>query len=176
MVRYVRCQQWTSALLRLLREESDSVRKSIPAMLICIAVAFLPAISGLVVDTDGWYNELAKPPLTPPGWLFGPAWTTLYLATGVALYLLWRSADGNKQAAFGLFGLHLILNAGWTLVFFGLEQIQLALAVILALVIVIGLCIFVFRSIDPWASRLFVPYLAWVLFATYLNVGIAWLN
>ncbi|MCO5216885.1 MAG: tryptophan-rich sensory protein [Thermomicrobiales bacterium] len=152
------------------------MRKSLPAMLICVAVAFLPAISGLAVETSGWYNELSKPPLTPPGWVFGPAWTTLYLTTGIALYLIWRSPNRDKQGAYGLFGLHLVLNTSWTLVFFGLEQIGLALVVILTLLIIIGLCISRFNSINPWASRLFMPYFAWVAFATYLNAGIAWLN
>ncbi len=152
------------------------MRKSIPGMLLCIVIAFLPAISGVVVDTDGWYNDLDKPPFTPPGWVFGPAWSTLYLATGIALYLIWRSAESNKQVAYRLFGLHLVLNASWTLVFFGLEQVWMAPAVILVLLVVIGLCIVRFKGINPWASRLFMPYFAWVVFATYLNLGIAWLN
>lgn len=152
------------------------MRKSIPAFLICVAIAFLPSISGFLVDTDGWYKQLEKPPLTPPGWVFGPVWSLLYLATGIALYLIWQSSDSNKQAAYGLFGTHLVLNASWTLLFFGLEQPWIALAVILALLVVIVLCIRRFASIHPWASWLFIPYLAWVSFATYLNAGIVWLN
>lgn len=150
--------------------------KQIGALVVAILIAYIPGAIGNLVNASTWYDQLDKPPLQPPGWTFGVVWTILYIATGVALYLIWRSEASNKTLAYVLFGVHMILNASWSLVSFGLEMPWAALAVIIALLIVIVLCVAHFPRISKWASWLFVPYLAWVAFATYLNAGVAILN
>lgn len=150
--------------------------KQIGALVVAVLIAYIPGAIGNLVNPSSWYDELDKPPLQPPGWTFGVVWTGLYVATGVALYLIWRSKSSNKTLAYSLFGVHMILNASWSLVFYGMQQPWFALVVIVALLVVIGLCIMHFARINPWASGLFVPYLTWVAFATYLNAGVAFLN
>lgn len=150
--------------------------KQVVAFVVSIAIAFIPSLVGNMVGQSAWYDELDKPPLQPPGATFGIVWTALYFATGVALFLIWRSSASNKQMAYGLFAIHMVLNSAWTLVFFGLEQSWLALVVLVLLLATILACIIHFRGISQWASNLFIPYAAWVAFATYLNIGILWLN
>lgn len=150
--------------------------RNIVGFIVSIAIAFIPSLVGNLVGQSVWYDELDKPPLQPPGATFGIVWTILYFLTGVALFLIWRSSASNKQMAYTLFGVHLVLNAAWSLVFFGLEMPWGALAVLIALLITIVLSILEFRRIDKWASYLFIPYAAWVAFATYLNIGILVLN
>lgn len=150
--------------------------KKLGGLLVAIIIAYIPGAIGNLVNPSSWYDSLDKPPLQPPGWVFGVVWTILYIATGVALYLIWRSKSSDKALAYVLFGVHMILNASWSLVFFGLQQPWFGLVVIVALLVTIALCIIHFQRISRWASWLFIPYLAWVAFATYLNAGVAILN
>jgi tryptophan-rich sensory protein len=121
---------------------------------------------------------LAKPPLTPPNGVFGPVWTLLYALMAWAVWrILSRPADlPGRRGALGWFFVQLALNAAWSWVFFALHSPALGLVVILALVAAIGVTIRRFRQADRLAAWLLVPYLAWVLFATYLNLGVWRLN
>ncbi|GAA0628120.1 tryptophan-rich sensory protein [Sporichthya brevicatena] len=138
------------------------------------------AVSGALInagETDGWYAAADKPPATPPGWLFGPVWSILYTAMAVAAWLVWRAGGfAGARTALGLYALQLALNATWTPVFFGAERLFLGLVVILALDLAILATAVAFRRHSRTAALLLVPYLAWTLFATYLNAGIAALN
>lgn len=150
--------------------------RNIVALVAAILVACIPGAVGNLVGPGTWYDGLDKPPLQPPGWMFGVVWPILYFATGVALFLIWRSAAVDKKPAYILFGIHMVLNASWSLVFFGLQQPWFAFAVIVALLVTILVSIMYFTRISQWASWLFVPYAIWVTFAMYLNLGVAWLN
>ena len=149
-------------------------------LVVSIIVCLLPGVVGGIGMTGGaspWYQQLTKPPLNPPSWVFGPVWTTLYLLMGVSLYLVWkRHSHPGATLAVGVFGAQLILNALWTPAFFVEQSPALGLVVIIPLVILIAACIKLFHPISRVASWLLVPYLAWVSFATYLNAGIWWLN
>lgn len=124
-----------------------------------------------------WYAALEKPLLNPPSWIFGPVWTTLYVLMGISLYLVWTAKSKNsKQNAYLLFGTQLILNSLWSIVFFGFHAPWMAVVVILALLATIIVTMVKFRRFSPAAGWLLVPYIAWVSFATYLNVSIAILN
>lgn len=124
-----------------------------------------------------WYAALAKPPLNPPNWIFGPVWSTLYLLIGIALALvILESTKHSKKRAYFWFGLQLTLNAMWSLVFFFLHSPWLGVAVIIALIISIVMTIREFYKIKKYSAWLLIPYLAWVCFATYLTIGIALLN
>jgi translocator protein len=133
-------------------------------------------LQGNALDTNGWYDGLSKPGFTPPSAVFGPVWTLLYLTIGVAGWLLWRARSAERGTTLGLWGLQLVLNAFWTGAFFGLRSPWLGLAVILALLATIVLLVIRSRSVDRRVSLLLLPYLAWVGFATALNVAIVYLN
>jgi tryptophan-rich sensory protein len=133
------------------------------------------ATAGSVAD---WYPTLEKPPFNPPAWVFGPVWTLLYIAMGIALYLVWRLGWEQPEVrwAVALFGVQLVLNGLWSVVFFGLRAPGLAFLEIALLWIAIGATVVAFWRLEPKASALLFPYWAWVSFAAVLNGSIWWLN
>ncbi len=133
---------------------------------------------GSLVTTEQipvWYDRLNKPAWTPPNWIFAPVWSTLYVLIGIAG---WRIAPARAAAngAWGVWWVQLALNAIWTPLFFGAHAVLAALIVILLLVGTIVWFIRLTWGRDPMAAWLFVPYLAWVSYATTLNWGIWQLN
>jgi tryptophan-rich sensory protein len=142
---------------------------------LCFAVAFAGSAFTPEPGSEWYYKVLQKPSWNPPDWLFPPAWTTLFLLMGTALYLV-SEKDGKKNAAYALFGVQLLLNLGWSAVFFGLHSPGAALAVIIALWLAILLTIIRFRMLSPTAGYLLIPYILWVSFATALNFTIWRLN
>jgi len=124
-----------------------------------------------------WYPALDKPSWTPPDWLFGPVWTLLYMMMGVAAWLVWRgAASGRARLPLLLFALQLLLNACWSLLFFGLRSPGLALIEIVLLWLAIAATLWAFARVRAWAALLLAPYLAWVTFAAALNLEIWRLN
>ena len=121
-----------------------------------------------------WYAGLAKAPWTPPGWVFGAAWTTIMISFSVYLAILWPKA-GNKRMLLGLYALQLILNISWNPTFFEYRDPLTALFVIVALTLLIGYFLIRYWSKLKWASTLLFPYFIWLLIATSLNAYI-WLN
>ena len=120
-----------------------------------------------------FYAGLVKPEWAPPGWLFGPVWTVLYLLMGVAAWLVWRRAGwAGAGVALSLFLAQLICNALWSWVFFAWRRGAWALADIVLLVVLIVATLVAFARVDRLAALLLVPYLAWVLFATALTDAI----
>lgn len=144
-------------------------------VVICEAVGILGALSTSV--SSDWYLNLEKPFFQPPGWLFGPVWTTLYALMGIAAFLVFeRSEDDDARPALKLFGLQLILNGLWTPTFFALHKPGLAMIVIGALWLALLLTMQRFWKVRPLAGWLLVPYQLWVTFAAVLNGAIVWLN
>ena len=126
-----------------------------------------------------WYLTLVAPPGNPPNWVFPPVWTALYVLVGVSAWLVWRRTSdlsGRAYRALRLWGWQLGLGALWTPAFFGLHSPALGLLVILPLVAAIALTARAFAAVERRAALLLLPYLAWVVFATYLNVRFWWLN
>ncbi|GAN76628.1 TspO/MBR family protein [Acidisphaera rubrifaciens] len=130
------------------------------------------AVTATSVHT--WYLSLRRPPGTPPNWVFGPVWTTLYLMMAGAAWLVWRRTGGGR--ALRLWGWQLLANALWTPAFFGLRLPGLALLVMGVLVVLLGRTVRIFGRIVPLAALLLLPYCVWVLYATYLTAGFWWLN
>lgn len=123
-----------------------------------------------------WYASLDKPQLLPPNEVFGPVWTILYILIGIALALIITAEAEKKKPAYLWFGIQLFLNTLWSLIFFGLQLPRAAFAVILLLGFSIVMTMIEFRKINQAAFYLFYPYIVWVLFASYLNLGVAILN
>jgi benzodiazapine receptor len=125
-----------------------------------------------------WYSTLSKPFFTPPSWLFGPAWTVLYILMAISAFLVWKKGFEKKQvkSALKLFAIQLVLNLSWSPVFFGAHNPLLALVIIVVMWIFILKTILAFGKIDKIASYLLYPYIAWVSFASILNFSIWILN
>ncbi|MFC2001530.1 TspO/MBR family protein [Chloroflexota bacterium] len=125
-----------------------------------------------------WYATLQKPFFTPPNWLFAPAWFTLYLLMGVSASLVWQQGfdAGKVKKALIIFLIQLVINALWSVVFFGFESILSGMVVIIVLWMVILLTILRFYKISALAGTLMLPYILWVTFATVLNVSLFVLN
>jgi len=148
------------------------------ALAIAIGACFCAAALGTWATVRGlreWYPALRKPSWNPPNAVFGPVWSALYLAMAVAVWLVWRSG-GDVIVAVGLFAVQLALNVAWSVVFFGQRNPRGGFVVIVGLWLAIAATLVVFATIDPLAGALFVPYLAWVTFASVLNASIARLN
>ena len=148
---------------------------------ICIVLCESAGIVGSLATFSAiptWYAALAKPAFAPPNWLFGPVWTILYASMGIALYLVWQKGlekpEVKKAAAF--FGVQLVLNVLWSLLFFGLHNPGLALVDIALLAVMIVATAVQFKKVSATAALLLLPYLAWVVFAAALNFGIWRLN
>jgi tryptophan-rich sensory protein len=124
-----------------------------------------------------WFATLAKPELMPPGWAFGVAWTILYALMGLALaFVLSARGARGRQLALTLFIIQLVLNLAWSPVFFAAHQVTAAL-VLIVLIFVIALATTVqFTKVRVIAGLLLIPYLAWLIFATFLNYEIMRLN
>lgn len=143
------------------------------ALFLVPAIVLLGALSGQLSGSGAdnpWFAALEKPAAYPPGWTFGVVWTALYVLMGlaVATVLSARGARGRGLAT-GVFVVQLLLNLSWSPVFFGAHSISGALGVILVLDIAVLLTVLLFWRIRRVAGILLLPYLAWVIFATYLT-------
>ena len=148
-------------------------------LLICLAIPL--GVGGLAALLSGGmdtYGRLIQPPLSPPGWLFPIVWTILYLLMGYASYrvLLADASREDRKKALAVYGIQLFLNFLWPIAFFRLEAYWLAFAILLGLWVSIYLTMHLFSLIDETAEDLLIPYLLWVTFAGYLNLGVALLN
>lgn len=133
-----------------------------------------PALSAFIGMPGPWYAALNKPTWNPPPWLFGPAWTLLYTLMAVAAWMVWKRVGFAKPLK--LYFVQLALNAAWTPIFFGAHEMGWALVEILALWIAILITLRAFWAVSRPAGVLFVPYLAWVSFASFLNFTLWRLN
>ncbi len=123
-----------------------------------------------------WYAGLAKPGFSPPNWVFGPAWGTLYLLMAVAAFLVWRSSGRLAVGALAVFLVQLLLNLAWSIVFFGMRSPGGGVLVIIALWLAILATLLSFYRISVPAAWLLVPYILWVTFAAVLNIAVWLLN
>lgn len=146
-----------------------------------IVLSELAGVIGAIFTYDsvsGWYSTLQKPFFTPPGWVFAPVWTILYLMMGAAAYLVWerRGKEAGANDALLLFFAQLALNLAWSIGFFGLRSPALGFAIIALLWLAIVSTLMAFARISKTAGDLLVPYLAWVSFASLLNASIWLMN
>ncbi len=127
-----------------------------------------------------WYETLNKPIFSPPNWLFGPVWTTLYLLMGISVYLIWQQLEKDKdrfvERSLYIFWIHLVFNALWSVIFFGLKDVGMAFVFIAIIWAMILWMIIRFWNLDKRSSLLLTPYFLWVSFASVLNFSILILN
>ncbi|OZM74761.1 tryptophan-rich sensory protein [Amycolatopsis antarctica] len=145
-------------------------------LLAVLAVAVVGSLAA--TSSREIYDGFTQPAFAPPGWLFGPVWTVLYLMIAVSGWTFWRAAGSWRAGsrALTVYAVGLVLNALWTPLFFAAGLPEVALAEILLLDIAVVATIVLFRRRSTLAAALLVPYLAWVLFATALTIGIVVLN
>jgi benzodiazapine receptor len=159
------------------RTSIQSVPKLIAAVLFCIIMGSLGSLV-TITGPSSWYSTLAKPFFTPPNWVFGPVWITLFTLMGIALYLVWESGSKKPEVrtAVIVFGAQFALNVLWSFLFFGLESPLLGLADIILLWVLIAATIVLFYRVRKGASYLLIPYIAWVSLAFLLNASIYLMN
>ncbi|HKI85449.1 MAG TPA: TspO/MBR family protein [Thermoanaerobaculia bacterium] len=152
-----------------------SPSKQLLGLLIWLFVSSLAAALGAIssASAGGFYRQLVRPAWAPPGWLFGPVWTLLYLMMGIAAWLAWRHAGwAGARLALTLFLVQLAANALWSWLFFAWHQGAWASVEIVVLWLLIAATLALFWRVRPLAGALLVPYLAWVTFATFLCFAI----
>jgi len=148
---------------------------------VCLLIPLaIGAIGGFLTmeSVKTWYTTLNKPSFNPPNGIFGPVWTSLYILMGISSYLVWKKRNivsGYTWAA-AIYFLQLVLNLMWSFLFFYQHQIGAALVEILILLLAIITNAFIFYRIDRVAGWLFLPYILWVGFASYLTYSIFILN
>lgn len=154
--------------------------RDIAGLLIFLALCLVVSgIGGAITATSvgTWYQALEKPTFNPPDWVFAPVWTTLYVMMAIAGWRAWRRLGfeaGRKSLT--MFAVQLGLNLIWSILFFGLQRIDLALVEIIILLVTIVANTVMFWRVDRLAGALFLPYVLWVAYATVLNASLWWLN
>ena len=161
-------------------------KKNIGLLVLCLLLTESLGVLGSLFNVstlDTWYLELAKNPLNPPSWVFGPAWTILFVLMGIALYLVIRhgharfsSANKYFTPAIVAFIVQFVLNGLWSYFFFYLQSPLLAFIEIILLIIATIVTMYYFYKIKPAAAYVLIPYLAWICFASYLNFSVWQLN
>ncbi len=145
-----------------------------------LAAAFATAAIGSLATFRGvetWYPGLSKPAWTPPSALFGPVWSALYIAMAVAAWRVWRKQSGRAaHAVLRTYAAQLVLNGLWSVLFFGMRRPDLAMVDIVALWLLLVVALVRFWPVDRVAGWLWLPYVAWVTFASMLNASIWMLN
>ncbi len=148
-----------------------------------IVAVGLPLASGAIAGIftaraiPEWYATLNQPSFNPPNWIFGPVWTVLYLLMGISLFLVWQTPPGQQRTiALVAFLIQLMLNFGWSFLFFYFKQIGLALAEIIVLWLAIIVMIVLFYRVRPLSAWINIPYFLWVTFASILTASYFRLN
>jgi translocator protein len=148
-------------------------------LIVCIAVCQMAGVLGSIFTMSSiptWYAALSMPSFTPPNWLFGPVWVTLFTLMGISLYMVAKKGIEKNMTALMIFGVQLFLNFIWNVLFFGLQSPLYGLVGIVALWLLILLTIVKFYKISKKAGLILIPYIAWVSIATALNYSIFVLN
>ena len=124
---------------------------------------------------EPWYSQLIKSSFSPPDWVFAPVWTTLYFMMVVAIWFYWHSKNKDMNTIY-IYFIHIVFNATWSIVFFGLHQIFFALVVLVILITLIIILIIRFKRVNFVSYYLMIPYLLWCCYALFLNFNIYLLN
>jgi tryptophan-rich sensory protein len=148
------------------------------ALLVCLAVPLaVGGLAALAAGSFSRYDALAKPPLSPPAWVFPAAWSVLFLLMGAGSFLVWRAARSQKRSrALFLYAVQLAVNFLWPVVFFRFGQLSASFFVLVVLWLLVLAMIGRFSDVSRAAAWMQLPYLLWLTFAAYLNFGMWFLN
>jgi len=151
--------------------------KILSFILFTLATYSASAIGGFATITfkEPWYSLLIKPSFNPPDWIFAPVWTTLYLMMTIAIWIFWHSKNRDMKTVY-IYLIHLIFNTTWSLVFFVLHKMILALLILIILIYLIIILILRFKRVNLLSSYMMIPYLLWCSFALVLNISLIILN
>ncbi len=157
--------------------KTSTLLKIVLSILICLGIGFVGSIA-TQTTVNTWFVTLNKPSFNPPSWIFAPVWTFLYVLMGIAAGLVWSRGFHHVWVKTALyhFGFQLVLNAAWSIVFFGYQSPLAALFIILALLVLLLITFKWFKVVNTLSAYLLIPYILWVLFATALNFEIWRLN
>ena len=154
----------------------DIVKLAI-SIVVCQVTGFIGSVFTLP-SIPTWYTTLKKPSFTPPNWLFGPIWTTLYVLMGISVFLIWSRElkDSQVKKSLSIFFIQLIVNVLWSIAFFGFRSPSTGFIIIIILWVSILFTIIKFYRISKTAGFLLIPYIIWVSLAAILNLTIFILN
>lgn len=154
------------------------IKKDELAISILIPLAVGAVSSFLTRSSMMVFQSLNKPPLSPPGWLFPVVWTVLYILMGIASYIIYRQGEEKIEVkeALRIYAVQLVFNFFWSIFFFRFEWYLFSFLWLVVLWMLILVMILRFWKISPTAAYMLLPYLIWVTFAGYLNLGIYMLN
>jgi tryptophan-rich sensory protein len=155
----------------------NTVVKILIGVVVCLGIGFLGSIA-TQTSVNTWFTTLEKPFFNPPSWLFAPVWTLLYVLMGVAAGLVWNKGFHHLWVKTALyhFGFQLVLNASWSVAFFGYQSPLVALFIIVALIVLVLITFKWFKIVSNTAAYLLIPYILWIIFAAALNFEIWRLN
>lgn len=137
------------------------------------AVGFLGSLIGRPSSN---MNAIIQPQFTPPSFVFPIVWIILFILMGISSYIVYMSNSQHKKSSLILYGIQLILNASWTIFFFGLKWYLFAFFIVLLIIILVAIMIYKFYKINKWAGLIQIPYLLWLIFAAFLNYNVYLLN
>ena len=148
------------------------------SLILFLIVTFSAAFIGGLVSIsfkEPWYSSLVKSNYNPPDWIFAPVWTTLYLMMTLAIWFYWHTKNRDMNTVY-IYFIHIIFNTTWSIVFFGLHQILLALFVLIGLILMIMILMLRFKRVNIVSYYLMIPYLLWCCFALFLNFNLLIFN
>jgi len=156
-------------------------QKNLGKLVITLVGAFGAGLIGSLFTTSSipnWYANLEKTVLTPPNWVFGPVWTTLYILMAIAAFLVWQSGENKTKVkeAMHLYWIQLTLNAVWSILFFGSHLLLTAFVEIIFLLTAIVMTTIWYYRVNKLAAYMMIPYILWVSFASILNFLTFWVN
>ena len=155
----------------------NSIIRLVVSIIACFAAAGIGSLFTFKAIPT-WYASLKKPPYTPPNWAFGPVWTVLYILMAIAVFFVWQKglSTNGVLPAFILFWIQLVLNALWSVIFFGMKSKGGGVITIIVLWLLILASIITSFRVSGWAGAFLIPYIVWVSIASYLNIGVWRLN
>ena len=148
-------------------------------LIFIVTAELVGALSALLSgDFKSFYADIIRPPLSPPSWLFPAVWAVLYALMGISVYIIWRDNDSEirKATALKLYFLQLAVNFSWSIIFFRFRLLEAAAFTAILLFVLVVIMVISFRRVNAAAAWLNVPYIIWLLFASYLAISIYILN
>ena len=157
---------------------TNMLKNKFLSLILFFIITFSASFTGGLVSIsfkEPWYSTLMKSNYNPPDWIFAPVWTTLYVMMILAIWFFWHSKKRDVNTIY-IYFIHIVFNATWSVVFFGLHQIFFALVVLVILITLIIILIIRFKRVNFVSYYLMIPYLLWCLYALFLNYNLLVLN